>query len=174
MKIRLYALILFCLFGTTGCYATITGTVLDSETGEPIEGAIVLVEWTKTKGFGLTYHEVYKIIEVVTDKDGTFTISGTYSPFVDPPEVVIYKKGFIAWRNDFIFPGWKRRTDFKYSDGIVIKLEHFKEVYSKDVHHSFMGHGIMTSGLHFVPKFSNALNDELGEALQEIKNRKSK
>ena len=143
MQFRLYALILFLLFGIIGCYATITGTVVDSETGEPIEGSVVLVEWTKTKGLpGLTYHEVYKIIEVITDKDGRFTISGTYSPLVDTPEVVIYKKGFIAWRNDFIFPGFKKRTDFKYKSGVVIKLEKFKDAHSREEHIDFIEYGV--------------------------------
>jgi hypothetical protein len=48
-----------------------TGTVQDAETGAPIEGAVVFVEWTKTKGLpGLTSTKVYKIVEVETDKDG--------------------------------------------------------------------------------------------------------
>lgn len=174
MKIRLYALLIFILFGIIGCYATITGTVVDSETGEPIEGAVVLVEWTKTKGVGLTYHEVHKIIEVVTDKDGRFIISGTYSPLVDPPVVVIYKRGFIAWRNDFIFPGWEKRTDFKYEGGVTIKLELFKEGYSREQHHYFMGSGIIGADFQKTPKYSAARGETSREAQQEIEEKKTK
>jgi len=173
VKIYLYTLILFLLFGATGCYATITGAVEDSETGEPIEGAIVLVEWTKTKGFGLTYHEVYRIIEVVTDKDGMFTISGTYIPMVNPPIIVIYKKGYVAWRNDFIFPGWEKRTDFNYEGGVTVKLELFKEGYSREQHHYFMGSGIIGADFQKTPKYSTARGETSREARQEIEGKKT-
>ena len=121
MKVRLYALIIFLLFGTIGCYATITGTVVDPETGEPIEGAIVLVEWTKTKGFGLTYTESYKVIEAITDKEGKATVSGIFNPMVNPPDITIYKKGHVAWNNKFIFPNYKKRKDFKWQSEYVFK-----------------------------------------------------
>ena len=130
MKVRLYALIIFLLFGTIGCYATITGTVVDPETGEPIEGAIVLVEWTKTKGFGLTYTESYKVIEAVTDKEGKATVSGVFNPMVNPPDITIYKKGYVAWNNEFIFPDQKKRKDFNWQNGYVFRMERFKNNYS--------------------------------------------
>ncbi|MBI5748930.1 MAG: hypothetical protein HZA00_07370, partial [Nitrospinae bacterium] len=82
MRIQNLFLILTILFLTTGCYAEITGTIVDAETGEPIEGAVVLVEWTKTKGLGLTYTQSYQVVEVITDKDGKATVSGVFSPFV--------------------------------------------------------------------------------------------
>jgi hypothetical protein len=138
MKVRLYALIIFLLFGTIGCYATITGTVVDAETGEPIEGAVVLVEWTKTHGFGLTYTESYKVIEAVTDKEGKVIVSGVFNPTVNPPQVTVYKKGYVAWNNEFIFPNYRHREDFKYKDKITIKIERFKEVYSYDNHVDFI------------------------------------
>lgn len=126
------------LFLTTGCYATITGTVIDAETGKPIEGTVVLAQWTATKGFGLTYHERYKVIETVTDKEGKFIVSGVLNPFVDPPEVVIYKEGYVAWRNDFIFPDYKKREDFKWKNNYIFKLKPFKKGYSHSQHISFI------------------------------------
>jgi len=146
-----------------GCYPEITGTVLDAETGAPIEGAIVFVQWTKTKGLpGLTYRDIYKIVEVETDKDGKFTISGTLSPFVDPPRAVIYKRAYVTWRNDFIFPGWKKRTDFKYQDDIVIKLEKFREEFSHKEHLDFIGHGIS----YYMSDPKNPQNRKLENAIQ--------
>ncbi len=132
-------IVAFLILGIfSGCYATITGTVIDAETGEPIEGAVVFVEWTVTKGLGLTYHEVYKIIEVATDKNGRFTISGTYNPLVDPPDILIYKAGYAAWNNKFIFPNYEKRTDFKWHKGYVFKLELFKDTYSFIEHQAFI------------------------------------
>ena len=147
MKVRLYALIIFLLFGTIGCYATITGTVVDSETGEPIEGAVVLVEWTKTKGLpGLTHSESYKVIEAVTDKNGKVTIDGVSNPTVNPPHVTVYKKGYVAWNNKYIFPTWEKRKDFEYKNGITIQLQHFKKNYSHYDHASFIGSGAVSGG----------------------------
>ncbi len=163
MRIRPAIFSLLLILATSGCYPQITGTVLDAETGAPIEGAVVFVQWTKTKGLpGLTYHDIYKIIEVETDKDGKFTISGTLSPFVDPPEVVIYKRGYVAWRNDFIFPGWRKRTDFKYQNDIVIKLEKFKERLSHKEHLDFIGYGISS----YMADPKNPKNRKLENAIQ--------
>lgn len=174
MKTYYLVLIILLFFLTSGCYANMTGTVVDAETGKPIEGAVVLVEWTKTKGIGLTYHEVEKIMEVATDKEGKFNVSGVSNPFVDPPMIVVYKEGYIAWRNDYIFPGFKKRTDFKYKNEIKIKLDKFKEEYSHDEHHSFMGHGIMISGLTSVPRFHEILNEESKKATLQREQQKTK
>jgi hypothetical protein len=129
----------------TGCSASssaITGTVVDAETSTPIEGAVLLVEWTKTKGVpGMSATEVYKAIEAVTDKDGKFFISGLHDLFVNPPRVTIYKKNYVGWNIEYIFPNYRKRTDFKWEEGIVIKLEPYKEEYSRTDHVFFL-HGV--------------------------------
>jgi hypothetical protein len=161
------ATILFFISCT--CYADITGTVVDSETGQPIDEAVALVEWTAKKGLpGLTYHETYKVTEAETDRNGRFKVPGTYNPLVDPPTVVIYKAGYAAWRNDFKFPGWTKRTDFRYQNGIIIRLEKFKERFSHEEHHSFMSYGIIGASAERTPKFNKALGTELEKALREI------
>ncbi len=138
MKITHVILVMTLILLSTSCSAGMTGTVVDAETGKPIEGAVVHVEWTKTKGIpGLTYRETYKIAEAVTDKEGNFSISKFLRPPVNPPTVVVYKRGYVAWRNDFIFPDYRRREDFKWTNNIVVKLEHFKK-YSHSQHISFI------------------------------------
>ena len=152
----------------------ITGKVIDAETGLPIEGAIVLVQWTKTKGFpGMVYHEVEKVVEVVSDKQGKFSIPGDYDLKGNSPEIVVYKQEYVAWRNDFVFPGWKKRTDFRYYDALAIKLEKFKKGFSHDEHHSFMDYGIIGSSLERTPMFNKALSSELREAINETKHKKT-
>jgi hypothetical protein len=128
---------------TTSCDGEITGIVVDAETGQPIEGAVILVEWTKAKGVpGMSYTESYKVVEVVTDKEGKASIAGVSSPLVDAPDVTVYKKGYVAWNNHFIFPDWKKRTDFKWENNNVFKLEKFKSEYSYDKHTSFIREAI--------------------------------
>lgn len=126
----------------TGCSASssaISGTVIDAETGSPIEGAVVLVEWTKAEGVpGLVSTKSYKVVEAVTDKDGKFTVEDVKKLLIDPPDVTVYKKGYVAWSSRWIFPDWRNRTDFKWGTTSLFKLEHFKPEYSYDKHVSFI------------------------------------
>lgn len=146
----------------SGCYSGISGRVIDSDTQLPIEGAIVLAQWTKTKGIpGLTYREVHKTVETETDKNGTFSLSGVYSPFVDAPNLVICKQGYVTWRNDFIFPGYKKRTDYGvWKNSYIYKLDKFKDEYSIEEHSMFMNHGITDIYFNRFPKFANAQRNE--------------
>lgn len=144
MKIRLAILIMTVFFLITACYGSMTGTVTDAETGKPIEGAVVLVEWTKKKGIGDYHTESVKVVEAVTDKEGKFTVSGILDPFVDSPDVTVYKKGYVAWSSRWIFPGYENRSDFRWGGG-VFKLEHFKPEYTHIDHTSFIDSSINIS-----------------------------
>lgn len=141
--ILLFALLYFTA-GCHACYPDINGTVVDAETGQPIEGAIVLVEWTKRVGFGDYHTESVKVVEVITDKDGKFKVTGIKNPLVDPPDMTIYKKGYVAWNNKIIFPEYSKR-DFKWQSGNLFRLDRFKEDYSYDKHVSFLRRTIGTS-----------------------------
>ena len=146
MRIGNALVIAICLLAVTGCYATITGTVVDAETGQPIEGAVVLAEWSITKGLGLTYSKSYEVVEAVTDKEGKVTVSGLFNPLVNYPSLTVYRKGYVAWNNQYIFPDRKRRLDFKWSNGYVFRLEKFRPEYSYDKHTYFI-HNIILSGM---------------------------
>ena len=124
---------------STGCYAGIRGTVVDAETAAPIEGAVVLVEWWKTKGLpGMTISEVYKVQEALTDKEGKVDIEGVGNPFIDLAGLTIYKKGYVAWSNMYIFPSRKNREDFKWRNNYIFKLERFKPEYTYIDHTRFI------------------------------------
>ncbi len=132
MKILYKALIIifsfFLLFFLIiGWYPGRYGTVVDAETGTPIEGAIVYGEWDITKGIGLTATYLYKRVETITDKEGKFYLPGVWRPFVNHPQIVIYKRGYIAWRNDFIFPDYKKRYDSRWKIISTYRLERFIE-----------------------------------------------
>lgn len=172
MKTYYLVLIIALFFLTSGCYASdITGTVVDAETGKPIEGAVVLAEWTKTKGLGLTSTESYKVVEVVTDKDGKFAVSGVSTPFVNPPHLTIYKKGYVAWNNEFIFPDYKKRTDFKWQSGHVFRLEQFKEnIYSHKEHVMFIYAPV--AGSSKIPRYYDAIRWEEMMMQKEIEKTK--
>lgn len=130
-----------------GCYPGIKGTVVDSLSGTPLEGAVIVAQWTTTSGFpGLTHHSVYKITEAETDKNGEFSISGVYNPFVSHPAMLIYKKGYVPWRNDMDFKDkrWTLYDDILWKDNLTYQMERWKDVYTKRrlngfVHTGFMG-----------------------------------
>lgn len=163
MKIKIILILFLLALTSTGCYAGITGIVVDAETGRPIEGAVVLVEWTITKGLGLTYQELYKVEEIETDGKGNFEISRAYNPFLNPPTVVIYKPNYIAWRNDYIFPGWEKRAGFKLKNGTIVKLEKFGNEYSHNQHLDFLEYRIMSLyelSITELPKFRKGIKFE--------------
>jgi len=140
MRILCMVLAILFSFVSTGCYASMFGTVVDAENGKPIEGAVVLVEWTYTSGkwMGLRSTSSYKVVETVTDNEGKFKVSDVLNPFVDTPHITIYKKGFVAWNNEYIFPDYTKRDDFKWTENSVFRLAHFKPEYSYDAHVSFI------------------------------------
>ncbi len=112
MKTVLIALMMV-LFTATGCAGFIrgpfSGKVVDAETKEPIEGAVVLVVWNKaiygSPGGPLTYFEEAK--ETLTDKNGDFFIEKYNGVIINPlarirdldVRILIYKPGYCK------FPG---------------------------------------------------------------------
>ncbi len=172
MRIRLMVFIAFMVLLETGCYRPINGQVVDAETNQPIEGAVVLVEWTKTKGYGFTYTESYKVAETLTDKDGKFNLPGCYSPFVNEPDVTVYKKGYVAWNSKLIFPGYVKRENYRWQNSFVYKMKKFKPDYFFDDHMSFI-RGIVLSGtLNKKKQIMESLKWEEEKAFEERRLRK--
>ena len=74
------------------------GRVIDADTGEPIEGVIVLGVWSKehiTPGGAVS--EYYDARETVTDRNGEFSIPGKgllLASNIAPMDVLIFKAGY--------------------------------------------------------------------------------
>lgn len=145
MNFKNIFLLLSVLLVTTGCYGPIKGKVVDAETGEPIEGAVAMAEWTRAKGLGNTYTVSVKVSEAVSDRDGNFELDGCYSPFVNEPALTIYKNGYVAWNNVLIFPDLNVREVFEWKSGLVFKMEKFEDSYSYVDHQSFVKRAIKIS-----------------------------
>ena len=97
MKLKYLFFSALILFLASGCSGSISGTVVDTDTGQPIRGCRCVGRWTRTSGkwFGLRATRLNKAIEKVTDKEGRFDVSSVYNPFVDQPVVVVCKVGYI-------------------------------------------------------------------------------
>lgn len=81
------------------------GKVIDAETKEPIEGAVVVVLYYKhslISGPGGGYSSVIKVKEILTDKNGEF-IFPSYTTIIQPNSIedearfLIYKPGYGSY-----------------------------------------------------------------------------
>jgi hypothetical protein len=81
------------------------GKVIDAETKEPIEGAVVVVIYNKhtlISGPGGGYSSVIKVKEILTDKNGEFHFP-SYTTLIQPnsiedtAEFIIYKAGYGSY-----------------------------------------------------------------------------
>lgn len=133
-----YALFNIFLISHTS-YGPITTKVIDAETGEPIEGAIVMVEWTNVKGMpGLSYTVSYKVEEVISDSEGIARLAGIPKRAASLDVVAVYKKGYVLWSDHNVFAGSRQLTVFEWKDNYVFEMARFKPEYSYDKHTSFI------------------------------------
>lgn len=173
MKIKRVFLLMTIFLVFSGCSQSINGTVVDAETGAPIESAVVLVEWTKTSGkwIGMRATKSYKVFEVLTHRNGKFEVSGFVSTFANPPRITIYKKGYVAWNSELVFPGSKKRKkqDWPAQNSIGIKLKHFDESKNTYTDHVLFIHGCINYGLQGSkkPKIERAIRWEQLKAVKE-------
>ena len=117
----------------------IQGQVIDAQDGKPIENATVLIEWTKPLSYvpGFPGSSVVEVAEAVSDSKGYFKIPKHYALSYDY-RLTIYKKGYVCWNNEKIFPTYEDRKDFALKNGTVIKMERLKESYNKLDHANFV------------------------------------
>lgn len=113
-KNLIFSFILMTLSLQTGCLYAVRydgpyqGKVVDEQTREPIEGAVVLGTWSVvhfTPAGGV--HTYYDARETITDRNGEFTISGQglrIMSSLEPMSVMIFKSGYrhfgsVAWNS---------------------------------------------------------------------------
>ena len=141
-------------------YPAITGTIVDDETGEPISGAIALCVWTVTGGLIERTHSVAHVSEGFSDAQGKIKIPGTWDIRVDPPELTIYQKGYVAWNNNKIFISRAEyinnpqipftRFDFNWRNGFIVRMKKWKDIYTFIEHESFISKHALSQTMNFV------------------------
>jgi predicted small secreted protein len=133
LNISLIILVVILCLGTTSCGTehTVQGKVVDSETGQPVEGAVVGIKWVHYKWGppGLpTPKTRLGTTTVLTDSEGDFTIPRYLwrSYFMG-----VYKMDYICWSSETIFnPNgkdhdeiFKSRFWHRVKNGMVVRLK---------------------------------------------------
>ena len=117
-----FAVLFLLLLAGTGCAGTLKGQVLDAQTGQPIENAVVLGVWSKVAGIpGLHHTEFVAVREAETDTMGRFELEMPRKIGVDEEAVTVYNPGYVAWSNLFIFPTSERRQDTRVPSKILLE-----------------------------------------------------
>ena len=143
----------------------IRAQVLDAQTRQPIPGAVVLGVWTKVVGWGLYHHELVGVRETETDTEGKFEVERLPSSGLDGEgdgqAITVYKFGYLAWSNIYLFRGNLRE---KQKVPREILLERFPPGENHQRHMDFISASTRGGrGLYFrqlIPKFSGAIERE--------------
>lgn len=104
------------------------GKIVDAETKEPIEGAVIFIEWVKLHAFGgSTFIDGQ---ETLSDKNGEFYISGiwAFNPWkrlTSEAIMTIYKSSYQG----IVTGAWKKWKEFSPPLEYVLKVEDGKPVF---------------------------------------------
>ncbi len=144
-----------CLFGAASseCFdfredPSPAATVIDDETGRPIEGAVALAVWRKHSSTARAWWEggtdvVVRIEEAVSDKDGNIFIEDFWNRHLFEsgyPHLTVYKFGYVCWDQGQIYLDalhTLKRTDFN-KDNRIARMKKWPEGFSFNSHESFV------------------------------------
>jgi hypothetical protein len=103
--------------------APFQGRVVDAETGEPLEGTVIVAVWYRRVFYPCmdgctTYHDA---VEAVTDAQGRFSIDISARILSNDRKIVFYKPGYHA--PGYLTYPWTRATSGPQpSNGAIIRL----------------------------------------------------
>jgi len=127
-----------------------TGRVVDATTHAPIAGALIYAAWTFERGTGLAEPAGAREFVGSTDAAGNYKVppldrlpSGTR---VTEFTLLVYKRGFIAYRSDRRFTDLGMRMDFAQDSNQVL-LERWRNDLSHARHLRFVGAGTAVAAL---------------------------
>ena len=130
-----------CFIATAQCARakTFWGKVIDAETKEPIEGAVVVAAWKEELTTATATHtRVKDVKEVLTNKDGEWSIEGpsggdigdtkaitsflTGKWFLKHPEFIVFKPGYCPCPVVGIEACYKMKPGGLDGDGEILEL----------------------------------------------------
>jgi hypothetical protein len=127
-----------------------SGRVLDSTTHAPIAGALVYAAWTFERGTALAEPAGAREYVGSTDAAGNYKVprlgSTPSSARVTDFTLLVYKRGYVAYRSDRRFLDLGPRMDFAQDDNQVL-LERWRNELSHARHLRFVGAGTAVAAL---------------------------
>jgi hypothetical protein len=127
-----------------------TGRVLDATTKTPIAGALVYAAWTLERGTALPEPAGSREIVGSTDAGGNYRIASLPSlpagARVTDFTLLVYKRGYVAYRSDRRFHDLGPRMDFAQTGNQVL-LERWRNELSHARHLRFVGAGTAVAAL---------------------------
>lgn len=123
--------------------ATFKGKVIDADTKEPIEGAVIVAVWHEaTSTISGASTRLKDVEECLTDNKGEWSIGGstgkwggavtaiytflTGSYYTRPPEFIVFKPGYCSWPAGFGIDSCKGKLkpsgNDKLADGETVEL----------------------------------------------------
>jgi hypothetical protein len=122
------------------------GTVIDAETERPVAAATVVGAWGFERGIGMTGPAGYREFAVETSADGRYTLPRPR----DVPTggsmrlrrftLIVYRRGYVAYRSDFKFGSGEERHDFSQHANKV-RLVKWQPAMEHRHHLAFLGGG---------------------------------
>ncbi len=128
-----------------------SGRVTDSSTGRPIAGALVYATWTVQEGHGLTAPGGFREHITSTDADGRYEVPRLRKPPTGSSRLtdfylVVYKRGYVAYRSDRRFADLGPRLDFAQAQHVV-NLDRWRTEMSHAKHLRYVGGGAAIASL---------------------------
>lgn len=120
------------------------GVVLDAETERPLAEAVVSASWAFERGIGVVGPAGHRTVILSTTPDGRYEVPrlealpGGASARVARFTLVIYRRGYVGWRSDQIYPAGEPRRDFSQRRNVV-RLARWREGLSHANHLAFLG-----------------------------------
>jgi len=104
---------------------TFQGKVIDADTKEPIEGAVVVAVWkTERTTPTATHSDLKDIKECLTDRNGEWSIPGPkgranellpglslFIPYTKEPQFIVFKPGYCSWPLGFSIDSCRGRMN---------------------------------------------------------------
>ncbi|HKA89945.1 MAG TPA: hypothetical protein VKE22_19925 [Haliangiales bacterium] len=119
------------------------GRVVDGDTQRPVTGALVQATWTFVSGFGMNAPAGYREWVGSTDTLGYYLIpalADAPSERLSDFHLVVYKKGYAAFRSDRRFEDFGPRADFAQT-GYLVELTKWRDDLSHARHLRYVGGG---------------------------------
>lgn len=122
------------------------GQVVDADSGQPLAEALVFCSWSFDRGMGTPAPEAVRAYAAQTDVDGRYLIPQLRSfpqgltTRLARFSLVIYRKGYVGYRNDRVFGQTRARHDFSQWNNLV-RLARWSPELSHAQHLLFLGGG---------------------------------